>query len=190
MTHTGRIRVQGCDFKDNEKENVFILFLPLYLRSPISLTANNRYLYGVRQGDPLKPDVTIRKYIFEAAYAETKSSKDKRSLHLFVEDQWSLMRFAKDTIDENLRNERVVMEIPCLQVFARLPHSGAHTRTAALQRKAVFNWPRSRWPRSKQPRSKRPHSLPQSNDGLLRGQIASPSHLGYDGQGFTNNTKS
>ncbi|ORZ09366.1 hypothetical protein BCR41DRAFT_398807 [Lobosporangium transversale] len=152
MTHTGRIRVQGCDFKDNEKENVFILFLPLYLRSPISLTANNRYLvmmgnyqafaldwanrssleYGVRQGDPLKPDVTIRKYIFEAAYAETKSSKDKRSLHLFLEDQWSLMRFAKDTIDENLRNERVVMEIPCLQVFGHDLSGRGHVQPVGI----------------------------------------------------------
>ncbi len=94
-------------------------FFPADDRTFVDCRANRPSLAsGAQRRDPLKPDVTIIKYIFEAAYAEIKSSKDERNVRLFLEDQWNLMGFAKDPIDENLRNERVVTEIPCLQVFA------------------------------------------------------------------------
>ncbi|KAF9581201.1 hypothetical protein BGW38_001872 [Lunasporangiospora selenospora] len=70
-----------------------------------------------RRGDPLKPDLTLQKHTFETAYVEIRSPKDERNVRFFLEDQWKLIGFAKDTIDENLRNERAVTEIPCLQVF-------------------------------------------------------------------------
>ncbi|KAG0223973.1 hypothetical protein BGW42_005434, partial [Actinomortierella wolfii] len=72
-----------------------------------------------RRGDPLKPNMTIRKNMFETAYVEIKSPKDDRNVRFFLEDQWNLIGFAKDTIDENLRHTRAVNQIPCLQVFGQ-----------------------------------------------------------------------
>ncbi|KAF9166956.1 hypothetical protein DFQ26_006355 [Actinomortierella ambigua] len=152
MARTGRIRAQGRVIKDDEEENVFVLFLsmskklaeknyfftgkledtfahgaldpmlsflfPADDRTYVFDWANRPSLAsGARRRDPLKPDATIQKYAFETAYVEIKSPKDERNARFFLEDQWNLIGFAKDTIDENLRCERAVTEIPCLQVF-------------------------------------------------------------------------
>ncbi|KAF9898964.1 hypothetical protein EC991_009877, partial [Linnemannia zychae] len=71
----------------------------------------------LRRGEPLKPDGTIIKEVFEVAYLEVKSPKDDRSQSKYLEDLWNLSSFAKDCIDSNLVASRSIKVVPIVQVF-------------------------------------------------------------------------
>jgi hypothetical protein len=66
-----------------------------------------------RRGDPYKPHITIVKQTSDVGFGEIKAPKDDRCMRYFLEDEWSLLSLAKDTID-------LIVCIALLQVFGKI----------------------------------------------------------------------
>ncbi|KAG9072925.1 hypothetical protein KI688_000706 [Linnemannia hyalina] len=85
----------------------------------VELSWANRASIGSRdrRGDSNKPDATIVKDTSVVGFVEIKPPGEERLERVFLDGQWALDTFAKDSIDYHIRHGRGLKTIPCLQVF-------------------------------------------------------------------------
>jgi hypothetical protein len=75
--------------------------------------SRNRRVYGNR------PDAIISRNGRELAFVEVKPPKEDRNVKAYIEDQWKLANFCKDTIDLHLRDGRDIRKAAAVQIFGR-----------------------------------------------------------------------